>query len=148
MPSTPYCESVSAWPSDAVGYEEDVFALVNKRRSEGANCGGQSFSATGPLDYDGSLICAARKHSQDMVNRDYFDHTNPDGDGPGTRANQADFGSSFVGENIAAGQQTPEAVMAGWMDSPGHCSNIMNPDYEFIGIGYIDRHWTQVFGSK
>jgi len=148
VPGNAYCNSVSAWPSSAVDVEEDVFALVNQRRSQGANCGGDNFSATAPLEYDGSLICAARKHSQDMVDRGFFDHTNPDGDGPGARAGFADFSNSFIGENIAAGQRSPSEVMSSWMGSAGHCRNIMNSDYNVIGIGFIDNHWTQVFGKR
>lgn len=125
-----------------------MFALVNQRRSEGASCGGTSYSPAPPLAYEGHLICAARKHSRDMVSRGFFDHTNPDGDGPSARAAAAGYASGYIGENIAAGQPTPAAVMDSWMNSPGHCSNIMNPDYNQIGIGVVDAHWTQVFGRE
>jgi uncharacterized protein YkwD len=58
-----------------------------------------------------------------------------------------------LGENIAAGQETPEAVMTSWMNSPGHCANIMASGFADIGIGFafmesadFDRYWTQDFG--
>lgn len=148
VPSNAYCQDVSAWPSALSGMEEDVFALVNARRAEGGNCGGEAFGPAAPLAYNGALICAARKHSKDMVTRGFFNHSNPDGDGPGERAAAAGFGSAFVGENIAAGQQTPDHVMSSWMDSAGHCSNILNSQYNVIGIGVVDAHWTQVFGQQ
>jgi uncharacterized protein YkwD len=64
-------------------------------------------------------------------------------------------GASPWGENIAAGQPTPAEVVDGWMHSPGHCRNIMDPDYHVIGIGYAydasssyGHYWTQDFGGS
>jgi uncharacterized protein YkwD len=60
-----------------------------------------------------------------------------------------------VGENIASGQRTVEDAVASWLDSPGHCANIMNPAFTDMGAAYaIDprnrnrtAYWTQVFGT-
>lgn len=79
-----------------------------------------------------------------------FSHTRPDGRGFGTALNEAGVSYSRSGENIAYGQQTPQAVMEQWMNSAGHRANILNPDYKGIGVGHykdgngID-YWTQMF---
>ena len=92
--------------------------------------------------------------SRDMASRDYFDHTSPEGKGPSDRAVAAGYQGSFVGENIAAGQTDPSRVVQAWMESPGHCLNIMEPRYRVLGVGYFldqnDRfahYWTQNFGN-
>lgn len=135
------------WPSANAAFEADLLELVNDRRAEGATCGGEAFGPTDPLTKDDLLNEAARGHSLDMVERDFFDHTNPDGDSPGDRIDDLGYEWSTWGENIAAGQSTPAAVMQTWMNSPGHCSNIMNPAFDEIGLGYYEGHWTQVFGT-
>ena len=79
-----------------------------------------------------------------------------DGRTPTERMRQAGFeGRGPTGENIAAGQDTPADVVEGWMKSPGHCRNIMDPDYGIIGIGFFlaegssyDRYWVQNFGGS
>ena len=127
-----------------------VLELVNDRRGQGANCGSAgSFDAAGPLTANEVLAEIAQAHSVDMSQRDFFDHTNPDGEGPGERIEASTYEWSTWGENIAAGYRTPEAVVEGWMDSDGHCSNIMNPAFTEIGVGYEPdgSYWTQVFGA-
>jgi uncharacterized protein YkwD len=86
-----------------------------------------------------------------MAARDFFDHTNPDGDGPGERVTAAGYRWATYGENIAKGQRTPAQVMESWMNSPGHRANILNCSFEEIGIGLHDGggpYWTQVFGAR
>lgn len=153
VPDNEYCAGVADWSEAQGRIEEQVVVLVNERRAAGARCGGQSFGATGPLTMDSTLRCAARVHSLDMVTRGFFGHDNPDGEDPFDRMQQAGYRFSTAGENIAAGQDTPEAVVEGWMESSGHCSNIMNPDFTEIGVGYVQtdaaeypHYWTQVFG--
>jgi uncharacterized protein YkwD len=127
--------------------EADVLELVNEQRAMGAKCGGTIFGPAAPLSEDVLLEEAARAHALDMVERDFFSHENPDGDEMADRVDAVGYAWSALGENIAAGQTTPEDVMASWMNSPGHCSNIMNPDFEEVGIGFYEDHWTQVFGK-
>ncbi|MFG3181371.1 sigma-70 family RNA polymerase sigma factor [Streptomyces nigra] len=127
-------------PSGTVG---QVVALVNKERAA-AGCG--------PLAEDSLLDKSAQAHSADMAARDFFDHTNPDGADPGQRITVAGYRWSTYGENIAMGQQTPEAVMESWMNSPGHRANILNCSFKDIGVGVHEGPggpwWTQNFGAK
>ncbi|WP_433324467.1 CAP domain-containing protein [Spirillospora sp. CA-294931] len=93
---------------------------------------------------------AAQRHSADMVARRFFDHTNPDGKGPGERITAAGYRWSTYGENIAAGQRTPADVVRAWMNSPGHRANILNCSFKEIGVGLSGGtpHWTQKFGAR
>lgn len=148
VPMAAYCDDTVSWDPAYRDLEAEVLSIVNQRRSEGANCGGQgSFGATGPLAMNGALRCAARVHSKDMADRSFFSHTNPDNESPFDRMERAGYVFSAAGENIAQGYPTPQAVMDGWMGSDGHCSNIMNPNFTEIGVGYYDgAYWTQTFG--
>jgi uncharacterized protein YkwD len=105
-----------------------------------------------PLRVDLSLLRAARDHTRDMIERDFFDHINPDGLAFWDRARAQGYPSSYIGENLAAGYLKAADAMAGWMESPGHRANILNPDFEEIGIGMLEggsmgAYWTQVFGT-
>ncbi|MFJ7958949.1 sigma-70 family RNA polymerase sigma factor [Streptomyces sp. NPDC096319] len=122
--------------------EQEVISLVNAERSK-AGCG--------PLTEHPLLTKAAQGHSDDMAARNFFDHTNPDGDGPGERVTAAGYTWSTYGENIAQGQTTAAQVMDSWMNSPGHRANILNCDFKEIGIGLHQSggpYWTQVFGAR
>ncbi|MEU0008748.1 sigma-70 family RNA polymerase sigma factor [Streptomyces sp. NPDC006314] len=127
-------------PADTVG---QVVALVNKERAA-VGCG--------PLTEDRQLEEAAQSHSDDMAARTFFDHTNPDGADPARRITEAGYRWSTEGENIAQGQQTAEAVMESWMNSPGHRANILNCSFKDIGVGVHKGAggpwWTQDFGAR
>src|SRR5262245_19659510 len=116
-----------------------VVDLVNAERA----------SRCGPVAVDGRLATAAQRHSDDMAAHDYFSHTSLNGDTLADRAEAAGFSGGALGENIAAGQRTPQDVMAAWMDSPGHRANILNCDYTVIGVGLNQDgwYWTQMFGT-
>lgn len=155
VPDSPYCSGVSAWGASETSFEVAVLDLVNLARASARSCGGQSFAATGPVVMEPRLRCAARVHSLDMAERGYFDHTNLEGESPFDRMERAGYEFRAAGENIAAGQPTPEEVVNGWLDSPGHCSNIMSPDFQELGVGYyatqsgqFPHYWTQVFGTS
>jgi transforming growth factor-beta-induced protein len=133
---------------------QTMLGAVNKVRAQGANCGGMSFGAAGPLTLNAQLNSAAQKHSEDMAAGQEMSHTTPSGAvhyAPGTtfseRAEQAGYAYQRVAENVAFGYPTVEAVMDGWMNSPGHCRNIMNPELTELGLGESENYWTQVFGT-
>jgi uncharacterized protein YkwD len=127
-------------PAPAADVTAEVTRLTNIERAK-AGCGA--------LRVDARLAAAAQAHSEDMVDRDYFSHTSPDGEGPGDRAAAAGY-ESWSGENIAAGYPTPAAVVQGWMNSAGHKANIVNCRSEATGVGYDARRnmWTQMFGFE
>jgi uncharacterized protein YkwD len=151
QPDTPSDE----WPAAWSAWEDEVLARTNDTRARGVVCGGQSMPPAPPVGPNGALRAAARGHSRDMATRNYFEHDTPEGAGPGARARAAGFSSSFVGENIAAGQTDPQRVVQAWIDSPGHCVNMMDPRYKVLGVGYFyegggdrfNHYWTQDFGG-
>ncbi|WP_374117341.1 CAP domain-containing protein [Streptomyces sp. RKAG293] len=102
-----------------------------------------------PVTADPSLAKLAQAFSEDMAIRDFFDHTDPDGDTPWDRAKSAGV-TNLGGENIARGQADADAVMTAWMNSAGHRANILNCDYKTLGIGVHyapgGPWWTQDFG--
>ncbi len=148
-----YCAETNDWDPTYAQLEQDILQIVNERRAEGADCGTNgSFDPVPPLTMNAQLSCAARVHSKDMVDRNYFDHQNPDGEGPGERVDLAEYDWRTWGENIAAGSPDAAGTMQQWMNSDGHCANIMNPQFSEIGVGYFPggdygHVWTQVFGA-
>jgi uncharacterized protein YkwD len=145
-----HCEAQADWDPAWAQFEADVLAIVNARRAEGATCGSDSFAPAGPMVAEAQLRCAARLHSQDMFARMFFDHTNPDDESPWDRVDKTDYDGFASGENIAWGQPDPASVMDAWMNSDGHCRNIMNPDNNELGVGYHGEgsYWTQVMGIR
>jgi uncharacterized protein YkwD len=144
------CDATAGWPQQWRALERQVLDLVNQQRSQGADCDSEGvFEPTEPLAQNDLLDCVARAHALDMHQRDYFDHTNPDGEQPWDRMEDAGYQYAQAGENIASGSSTADAVMEQWMTSPEHCANIMSPGFVHIGIGYQGdgRMWTQVFGA-
>jgi uncharacterized protein YkwD len=156
---TPYCHPVYGpmkWPDPLSAWEDEVVALVNQARATGGDCRTTgSFGPSNPLTVDASLHCSARVHSKDMADRNFFDHTNPDGQDPFDRMAEAGYGSyATQGENIAAGTPTAKETVDGWLASDGHCANMLNPAYKDIGVGAYEGpgeyvyYWTQNFGAK
>lgn len=131
-----------------------VLRLVNDSRRRGGTCGTQRFAAAAPLAWSDELAAAALDHSRDMAAHDYFDHVDRGGVSVGERARRHGYRWRAIGENIAAGRGSPQQVVAGWLASPGHCANILSPDFTEMGAGYAlnakaarEIYWTQVFGS-
>jgi hypothetical protein len=108
-----------------------------------------------PLKQESHIDDAALRHSTDMAVNNHFSHTGTDGTSGGDRMSDAGYNWYTWGENIAAGYTSPAAVMAGWMDSPGHHANIMHTAFREMGHSYVYlgsssyRHWwTQNFGAR
>ena len=129
--------------------------LINTARAEPRQCGTQAFTATAPLSWNDTLAGAANSHTRNMANGNFFDHLDPDGRTPGDRAELAGYIAKNIGENIAAGLDTPRKVVDGWLASPGHCANLMNPQFRELGAAYAmdpksdaGIYWTGLFGTQ
>ncbi|NBA97534.1 CAP domain-containing protein [Pseudomonas sp. R5(2019)] len=134
---------------------QKVLEMVNGARAQARQCGGQSFAPTSPLAWNATLGGAAQDHARAMANNNYFDHKDRDGRTPGDRAELAGYAAQQVAENIAAGQDTVRKVVDGWLASPGHCANVMNPQFKEMGAAYaVDPksdagiYWTAMFGAQ
>lgn len=131
---------------DDAAAQQSILALTNAERAK-AGCPA--------LTLNSQLNAAADAHSEDMAARDYFDHDDPEGRGPGDRIAASGYKPRTWGENIAAGYRSAEAVVEGWMNSAGHRRNILNCDFAELGVGYATNpatdnwpYWTQVFGTQ
>ena len=129
--------------------------LVNAARAEPRTCGTQAFTAASPLSWSDALASAANSHTRNMANGNFFDHLDHDGRTPGDRAELAGYIAKNIGENIAAGLDTPRKVVDGWLASPGHCANLMNPQFRDLGAAYAmdpksdaGIYWTGVFAAQ
>lgn len=139
-PVTPSLQSPAPGSGSVESYAEQVLSLVNAERAK---------AGVGALVLDPALCRAAAARAQEITGT--FSHTRPDGTDCFTILGQ--FGISYraVGENIAAGQRTPEAVMASWMNSSGHRANILSASYRKLGVGCVQTgegfgiYWTQLF---
>jgi uncharacterized protein YkwD len=148
-PRTPRPEEIP--PLDQSEAEKQVVDLINQARAVRRTCGGEgTFAPAPPLSVDSRLVLAARGHSSDMASQDYFSHQGRDGSRPWDRVSRQGYSFQAVGENIAAGYTSPQAVVEGWLASPGHCANLMNPKFTETGVGQATGgsyriYWTQVF---
>ncbi|THF71810.1 CAP domain-containing protein [Deinococcus sp. Arct2-2] len=135
--------------------EAQVLREVNAARAVPRTCGDVAYAAAAPVAWNGFLAVAARAHTADMAARNYFAHISPEGGTLVTRAEAAGYTTwRELGENIAAGY-TVQNVVQGWIDSPGHCKNLMDPKFKEMGAGYTYRtgstfgtYWAQEFGTR
>lgn len=140
---------------DSQAEGQKLMAMINTARAQPQKCGAQSMAATSPLTWNPALASAAENHSRGMANNNFFDHMDRDGRMPGDRAELAGYAGQQIGENIAAGQGSVRKVVDGWLASPGHCANLMNPAFHELGAAYaVDPksdagiYWTGMFGAQ
>ena len=129
-----------------------MLAAVNQARAVARSCGSTASPAVAALAWNCKLEQAANGHSQDMAENDFFDHTGSNGLSSGNRVTNAGYTWNGVSENIAAGQTTLSQVITGWLNSPGHCSNIMAAWPTELGAARVSsatatysNYWTQNF---
>jgi uncharacterized protein YkwD len=141
-------------PADAGSVAGDVLRLVNAERSQVRHCGPAIMPAVPPLRLNPLLGDAALAHAQDMLRFNYFDHTGHDGSSPAERVAATGYRYRIVGENLAAGPQTAQEAVRGWMASPGHCQNIMDDRFTELGVAFAANRngpprilWAQEFAA-
>jgi uncharacterized protein YkwD len=125
-----------------------MLQLVNDVRKKGCQCGDTYYNPAPAISWNSQLEAAAYEHSEDMYTNKYFDHTAPDGSNGGMRIEQAGYNWITYGENIAAGFKSEKEVLDGWLQSPGHCKNIMNKSFKEMGVARVGTYWTQEFGAR
>lgn len=117
---------------------QSMLPVLNDARGTEQNCGGTIYPPQPPFEWSSSLADIARQHSMDMARQGYFAHESFDGTSMGDRVWPYWAGQgNYIGENIAAssGNLTDAQVVNMWLDSPGHCKLIMEPDFTHVGIG-------------
>jgi len=151
-PESPRAPLPRSVPPEALAAH--ALELVNDVRAHGTRCGERQFAPAPPLALSGTLATVAFGHAVDMAEHDYFEHRDLNGQSPADRVRAVGYREKLVGENIAYGPKSVEEVVQGWLDSPGHCENIMDPRFAEMGIafeaGRSGRHglyWVQVFAE-
>ncbi len=136
-------------------FRASLLARINQVRASGADCGSDGvFGAAAPLAWNDKLTAAADGHSHDMAAKNYFSHTSADGRTLADRVDAIGYAWSSLGENIAAGYPGINAVMDGWISSPGHCANLMNAGFVEVGVACVpgaagntySTYWTMDLG--
>ena len=125
-----------------------MLQLVNEVRQKGCQCGDTYYPSAPVVIWNGQLEAAAYEHSEDMYTNKYFDHVAPDGSNGGVRIEQAGYNWLTYGENIAMGYKSEKEVIDAWLQSPGHCKNIMNKSFKEMGVARAGAYWTQEFGAQ
>lgn len=142
-PQQPPSSTPSPSPSPAGSNSASFASLLNDVRAA---------NGSGSVAFDSRLAAAAQAHADDMLAKNYFSHTGLDGSTPGDRITAAGYQWRTYGENIAQGQQTENEVLQGWVNSPGHQANNVNPDFEDFGLAKAgsggDRRWVLVLGAE
>jgi uncharacterized protein YkwD len=117
-------------------FAAQVLELVNEVRVRGTVCGSRAFGPSPPLRPSVVLEQVAYGHALDMAQHEYFEHQDLAGRSPADRVRAAGYREKLVGENIAYGPKSAAEVVRGWLDSPGHCENIMEPRFAEMGMAY------------
>jgi len=140
-------------PDDAA-LLDSVLNRLNEIRANGGRCGGSEFAPSPPLERSPVLDEAARMHAEDMANNSFLAHTGSDGSNPGDRVTSAGYDWRVVAENVASGQTSADDIAATWLESAGHCANLMDAKYSETGIAYAlnpgdgrDIYWVQVYAE-
>ena len=148
-------EPFSPPASDDLGeVSRRVLQLTNEARAHPRRCGATPYAAAPPLALSAQLSQAALAYARDMATWGYMSHTGHDGSSPAQRITRSGYRWSEVGENLASGVMTADEVVTGWLGSPEHCANLMDPLYRQVGIGYaVNPHdqrgvyWAMEFGT-
>lgn len=139
---------------DLPNFVDDMLTRINAARSEARACGFDIYPAAPPLAWNGQLAAAAAGHARDMAINDYFSHDSQDGRTFSQRITGAGYSWSAAGENIAAGQADVEQAMNAWLNSPGHCGNIMSDSFTEVGVACeqddsstYQKYWAMSLGT-
>jgi uncharacterized protein YkwD len=139
---------------DPAAVARRVLELVNTARAQARRCGRNRFDPAPPLAMAASLTAAASLHALDMAEHGELTHDGSDGSDSGERVTRAGYIWQISGENIASGQQNAEAVVAAWLESPGHCATLMDARFTETGIAFALApgknpavYWAQEFAA-
>ena len=144
MAEEPVQDDYAGLDETQVAYVKEVVELVNAARAK---------KGLQPLRLDPVLRAAAQIRAAECVKT--FSHTRPDGRPYKSAIADAGVNASYTGENVASGYQSAQQVVDGWLNSPGHCANIMNEKFTRIGVGleknsgngYRGYAWSQLFAN-
>jgi len=131
-------------PDEAETWRAEMLMLINQERSA---------RGIATLSVNATLESQAEQYACELIEFDFFAHENPvTGSTLGDRAEEFGYDFLIVGENLAAGQTTPQQAMAQLMDSAGHRANILDTRFTEVGLGVrtggtYGTYWVQEFGA-
>lgn len=128
-------------------YQIKALQIMNQLRAKDCHCGNKLFTKKKALIYNKKIEKAAAAHARDIEYRKILTHIGKDGSRVNDRFKSNGYNYYSYAENIAEGYDTIEEVFAAWMNSPGHCKNIMG-DYKEVGIFKVGDFWVIDFGTQ
>jgi uncharacterized protein YkwD len=118
-----------------------VLELTNQARAQSRRCGPTPYAAVPPLTLNATLGRAALAYARDMALFGYMSHTGRDGSTPAARITRSGYRWREMGENLASGVMSADEVVNGWLHSPEHCANLMDPLYRELGVAFaVNMH--------
>ena len=125
-----------------------LLQLVNDARKKGCQCGDTYYTPAPPLVWNDLLEKAASNHARDMYKNNFFNHSGKDGSNAALRLERVGYNWRAYGENIGMGYKDEKEVVEGWLNSPGHCKNIMDKKFKEMAVARSGSYWTQTFGAR
>lgn len=130
-------------PEVAKAMVRRALVLVNEAREQGHRCSGSRRPPVGTVSLSAILSKVADQHARDMAAHHYLDHVDSAGRSPADRVKLSGYAEQLVGENIAYGPLSAEEAIAGWLKSPEHCENLMDPRFKEMGIDFAEGRGAQ-----
>jgi hypothetical protein len=96
-------------------------------------------NGAGSLTLNAKLDAAAQNSADDMAARNYWSHNTPDGNPPWVWVNAQGYSYQKLGQNLATGFSDEQSTINGWMNSPPHRENLLNPAFKDVGFGYANN---------
>ena len=147
--------SVAGDSCEITDQQQHMLDLINQARAQSRSCGDEFYKAALPVTWNCQLSASSAAHTNDMASVNFFGHTGSDGLRAGDRLLASGYDWHIYGENLAAGFVFSEEALGGFLGSPGHCANIMNPDITEFGsyMTFSDAsdyrsYWVQLFATK
>lgn len=138
--------SVNVFSQESI--ENELLTEINNLRKNGCQCGEQKMPPAGPLTWSKQLEKAAERHARDMFDNQHFDHIGTDKSDLGDRITAEGYDWSLVGENIAWGHTSVKDAVEGWVLSPEHCKNMMDPTFTDVGAAVKGTYWVLDLGKQ
>jgi uncharacterized protein YkwD len=144
-----FCAEVQAWPEAQAALEAQIYNTINGLRAVGLSCSDGELGPSLPLLGRAiELDCAARRHTKDMIERGFFDHVNPEGEGPAERIERAGFvfgvHAEIIGDwDLQGGLQVRDSLFANVDD----CEKLVDPRFDAVGVGQHDGVLTIVLAG-
>ncbi len=133
---------------------ERLIAALNALRASSRSCGAGVMAAAAPLQWNDRLAASSRLYAEELARRDTISHEGLVWRTLGKRLNAAGYRMQMGGENLAAGQDELDDVLAQWMASRDHCENLMLPEFRDAGLacatgpGRYRTYWVLHLGLR